>query len=201
MRQFEVDVHGVDRLEDRHRGPGVQILPDVHGANAEPAGERRTDDLAVDLGLERTEIGRRRFQLRFVVVELGLGNGVVAHERPGPSSGDGGQVQPRAGRGELRPLDARVEFEEDLAFFHARTGLEMDARHDAGRVVAHRDAFDRGDASDRREVGLPRLLLRDRGSDHFGRRTGLLHRLSEPDKCRNLCEFHADQHRYQREET
>ena len=60
LRQREVDVDGAERLEHGDAPcPGFRYWPEVDRADAEAAGERRAHDLALDLRLERVDVGAR----------------------------------------------------------------------------------------------------------------------------------------------
>ena len=189
----EVDVDRVQRLQDGDGRPRVQILTQVDRPDAQLAAEGRPDRFLPDLRLERPGVGAHRLELGLICIELGLGRGAARFQLARPRRRSRGEIAPRLQRRQLRPFDAGVQLDQDLARAHLRPRIEADGADQAGDLVADRDPAASRDAAHRLQQGLPLSPLRHRGSHRFRRRTGRLRRLSEADQGRDLSDLSACQ--------
>src|SRR5579859_2755928 len=191
LRQGEIDVHAVRRLEHRDGRAGVEVLAQVHLPDAELPGERRAHHLARDLRAEQAEVRVRRLDDRVVVVLLRRRQRLRRHERARAARVHLGELAAGLGRFELRALDVAVELDQDLPLVDHLARLEVDGRNDAGGVVAHGHPARRRHAPHRVQRFLPGVVLDDRRADRLGRGPGLLHRVAHGDEPRDLLEFHG----------
>src|SRR5579872_1279895 len=193
LRNREVDVRRVRRFEvgdGRARG---QVLSDVDESNAQAASEGRAHELAPDLGGERVDVRLVRRELRVVRVALRASDGHRREQGVRATRVRPREIQARARRSELGPLDARVELDQDLSRAHDSARVEVDPPHDPRRIVANRHTSPRRDAADRLQRLLPGLLGGNVRADHLGRRSRLLGLLPEGDQARDLERLHAPQ--------
>ena len=193
LREGEVGVDAVDRLEHRDRRPWIEVLTEVHVADAEAPREGRAHRLLGDLSLERLYVGGRRLELRVVVVDLRGREGALVDQDAGAIGVGLREVTARNGRGELCALDARIELDERLTLPDDHARLEENSGHDARRLVAQRDAFGARHAAHCAQRALPRVALQGRGRDRLGRRARLLHLLAERDEGSDLLGLDASE--------
>ncbi len=170
LRHREVRVQHVEIRERRDRVARVQVLPEVHAAQADHAGERRANQLLRNDRLGLADIGARGVEFIAACVECRLRLGAVRHELLGacelPARIVGLRLQP----GELRLLGRIVKLHECLPGTHARARDELDA-DDAPRDF-RRDGHltDRFERADRVERRRRRLRVHDDGFDRQRRR-------------------------------
>ena len=178
LRHAKVDVDRIERLERHHRVASRQVLSAVDVADAEQAGERRPDGLALDrrpdladAGVALAGVGDRAIELSArddVLVEQPL-HAVEVHPR---------QFALGFGGCQLCLLLPRVEASQQLAFVHRLARVECDELDGAGKIGTDRHALHGGCGANGGQRGRPVFLSRHNGRHRLGRR---LERRSLPD--------------------
>ena len=160
----EVHVHGIHGLKRDHRRAALQILTEVHLADAERSGERSPDLLALDRGPDLPGPSLGLLRLGGEPVILRLRDHSPLQELARPLEIQPRQLALRLRGGELGPLLARVEPHQHISLVDPPARIEGDGLYDPGQVRAHGDPVNGGHRSDRVQHGGPLLLAsHDRG--------------------------------------
>ncbi len=168
LRHVEVHIDRAQRLQLDDRVSVFQVLPDVDLADAEDAGKRRADRLAIDRRANLADARLALLLLRRGTVELRFGHHLLGEQALHAVVVQLRQVALGLDRRQLRPLLTGVELDEHFTGAHVASGVEIDSLDHARQIGADRDALHRGDSADRAERGRPRVRLRDNRRHCFG---------------------------------
>ena len=159
LRQKEVDVDGIDRLQGHQLVAGVQVLARVRGADAELAGECGADALLVDDRRLLRDLRPAALELGGVVVELRLADDFGRELRLVALVDGGGEVRGRLERALQGDVGIRVELDQQLVRLHLVAGLEFDAAHESGHLAGDVDAAHGAQGSHGVQPRLPLLVV------------------------------------------
>lgn len=168
LRNAEVHVDRIERLERDQRIAAGQVLSQVDVTNAQNPGEGRADRLALN---HRPDFPDLRIGLPILggrAIELGSRDHSFIEQSLHPLEREPRELMLRFGRRQLRLFLARIQQGEHFAGAHRLSGLEQNLFDRAGKIGAHRNTLHGREGPDRVQRGRPLLLLRHDGSDGFG---------------------------------
>ncbi len=186
LRDGKVHVDRVERLQGDDLVARREVLPEIHLADPEEAGERRANRLALDRGADLADGGLRLRLVRGGLVVVRLGDDAAVPKPAQALVTQARELELRLGGGELGRLLLHVELDEDRALLDRLAGLEVDPVDDAGKVRADDHALDGDGGADGLEALRPFRTVRD------DRRHGLRGRLEGRvlrDRGADLAEF------------
>ncbi len=175
----EVDPDRVERLQPNERIAGLHILPLLHAAKTEPAGEGRRDILLRDEGFHALHRGSGGISLRGGGIDHGLGHDRLLDEARLPLEVGVGLEQDCAVPGEIGFLDRGVERDELGALGDVVAALEEIIHDNAADLGRHVDALDGDQRADRPHPVDPGRGRRLRGGDGRRRWRHLGHELGD----------------------
>jgi hypothetical protein len=172
LRQVEVDVDRVERLQRHDLGAGSQVLTEVDLTDADASGEGSADGFLGDHRALIVDVGDGLLVLRLGAVEVGLRIGVGGAQLPGALQRNLAEVGLGFESAELGFVGGNVQLHEQIALLHVLARFEVDFRHGAGEFVAHGDALGGGEVARGVQLALPGGLGGVDGGDGDRRRFG-----------------------------
>ena len=155
LRHAEVDVDRIERLQRHQRVAAGRVLTEVDVTDAEHAGERRADRLAVDGGADFADARVRLPLFGRRAIELRLRDDPLVQQPFHPLEVDARELALRLGRRQLRLLLARIEQRQHLAFANRLAGLERDPIDGARQIGGDGHALHRRHRADRAQRRRP----------------------------------------------
>src|SRR5690606_27427525 len=126
LRQRELDVDGIERLQRDDRRALREEIADADAPDADLARERRPHDLLRYRGPDAVDSCRRLLPLGLGAVEVRLRHRTIRDETPRPLEREARKPFARFGRAQLALLELVVEPHELLTRLDVRAGLEAD---------------------------------------------------------------------------
>ena len=169
-RQCEIDVEHRQIGQGHDRRAGIEILPEIDLADAEPAGKRGADQLLRDDGLSFLDFGIGLVELALVLVDGLLRRELALDQLLGARQRDYREFRLRLVIGEVAAIRRVVQLDQRVAGLHRLSRLEEDLGDEPGHLGIDRDLVDRGQRADAGGKARDRLGLGDDGADLRRRR-------------------------------
>ncbi len=170
LRQCKIDENRIQRLQRDDWLAFVDDLAQVDLADAQPAGERRTDGFLRDHGADVVRLGDGLFVARLGVVELRLRDGPLGEQFGQALQVQFGQHHRSLGRPQLGFFRRSVLLHQELPGFNQRARFEVDLHDLSAQLGRHGHPLDRRQRTDRGQHRLPVLQRCPRRGHGLGRR-------------------------------
>src|SRR5579863_1918496 len=165
LRDPEVHINGIHRLQRDNRLTCGQILAQTYLANTQQPGERSAYGLASDRCFNVAYLSFSRLLLRAGIVVFRMSNHSGLVQFLGATVVDYRQIPLRFHIGELGFLLPSVEFDKNVSLMHPLARLEMNFIDRAWQISAYGHALDRSRGTDYCQCGGPCLALGNHGSN------------------------------------
>ena len=173
LRQRELHIDGVERLQRHDRYAFLEKVADAHAPDAYFAGKRCAHDLLRDHGADVVDLRLRLLPRGLRLLEVGLRDRALRDQALRTLEGEACELGGRLGRSKLALLDLVVEQHELVASLDDGARFEANRAHDAVGFGADLGSLHGDDGADAGHLRLPVLTLhRDRvhalGRRHLG---------------------------------
>ena len=149
LRQHEIEIDGVERLQrDDHRA-GADILPEVDAANAQASGEGRAQGFLRDHRFLLRDLGICAFEIGDIRIDGRLACGVDLQLSLIAAKIDRLELRCSFQGFELRVVGVLAQLQERLTGGDILAGLEVDFFDDASSFEREVRSVDRAERSDR----------------------------------------------------